>query len=307
MSLVNKKTLLAGTLAAFMAGSVCATGALALDPGYRAPDAEHTLVIETNKGRIVVELYPSLAPSNVARLLALAHTHFYDGLVFHRVIEDFMAQTGDPKGDGTGGSDLPNVPAEFTMRHDSSFPFVVANKPAGSQIGFLGAMPVQSQVNELMPITKDGKVSAWGLYCQGVLGMARDNSPDSANSQFFLMRGSNNVLEKRYTAVGVTLTGLDVIRKLKIGEPPVNPDKMLSVRVLADIPEAERPKIEVMDTSSTQFQAVLDWVRRDKGENFSACDVTVPVKDLNAPPVKAEAPAKPAEPDVPELKSPTGL
>ncbi len=292
MSLVKKSALLAGAIAALMA-----TSAFALDPGYRLADPNNTLVIDTTKGQVILEMYPSLAPSHVERMLTLTRQHFYDGLTFHRVIEDFMAQTGDPKGDGTGDSTLPNVKAEFVVRHDSSFPMTVATRPKGSVIGFVGAMPVQSQVNELMAISNDGKVNAWGLFCQGAVGMAHSYDPDSANSQFFLMRGANSSLEKKYTAFGVVLTGLDVVRKLKIGEPPVNPDKMTTVRVLADIPEAERPQVEVMDTASSQFQAVLEAVRKDKGDNFSDCDVTVPAKILNPPPATAEAtpPAATAE------------
>jgi len=249
-------------------------------------------VIDTTKGQVVVELYPSLAPQSVERILTLTRQHFYDGVIFHRVIEDFMAQTGDPQGTGMGGSELPNLQPEFTMRHDASFPFVTANRPAGSLIGFVGAMPVQSQVNELMAISNDGKTQAWGLFCQGALGLAHSYEPDSANSQFFIMRGANSSLEKKYTAFGVVVYGLSVVRKLKIGEPPVDPDKMTQVRVLADIPEAERPDIEIMDTASPQFQTVLDAVRKDKGENFSACDVTIPSKDLKV--VAAPADTTPA-------------
>jgi peptidylprolyl isomerase len=139
-------------------------------------------------------------------------------------------------------------------------------------------MPVQSQVPELAAITSDGKTTAWPLYCQGVVGMARDNDPDSNNSQFFFMRGANSALEKRYTGVGVVVSGLDVVRKMKIGEPPVDPDKMVRVRVLADIPEAERPKVEIMDTASPEFKAIIDQTRKVRGADFSACDVTVPVK-----------------------------
>ena len=291
MSLVKKSALLAGAIAALMA-----TSALALDPGYRAADPNNTLVIDTTKGQVILEMYPALAPNHVERMITLTRQKFYDGLSFHRVIEDFMAQTGDPKGDGTGDSSLPNVKAEFLIRRDSSFPLTVATRPKGSLIGFVGAMPVQSQVNELMAISNDGKVNAWGLFCQGAVGMAHSFDPDTGNSQFFIMRGANNALEKKYTAFGVVLTGLDVVRKLKIGEPPVNPDKMNPVRVLADIPEAERPQIEVMDTASSQFQAVLDGVRKEKGDNFSDCDVTVPAKILNAPKATTEATPPPAVP-----------
>ena len=293
MSAMKKKVLaVAGAAAALLA--MTAGSALALDPGYRAPDAEHTLVIDTTKGRIVVELYPNLAPLSSERLITLTRQHFYDGLVFHRVIEDFMDQTGDPKGDGTGGSTLPDVKAEFSIRRGPDFPFAIAARPTGSLIGFVGAMPVESQVNELFPMSKDGKVDLWPQFCQGVVGMAHSYDPDSNNSQFFLMRGANSSLNKGYTAVGVVIQGLDVVRKIKIGEPPVDPDKMTKVQVLADMPAADRPNLEIMDTSAPQFQAVIDAVRLDKGADFSACDVKIPVKDLNAPAPAAETAATPA-------------
>ena len=292
MSSWKRKGLLVAAVAVLATAGVTAATAQdkPLDPGYRAPDANNTLVIDTTKGRVVVEMYPQMAPHHVVQMLALTRQHFYDGLIFHRVIEDFMDQTGDPKGDGSGGSSLPNVKAEFSIRHDASFPMVVASHPAGSLTGFVGAMPVESQVSELAAITNDGKTQAWGLYCQGVLGMARDSDPDSANSQFFLMRAPNPTLERNYTAFGVVLSGIDVVKKIKIGSPAVNPDKMTSVQVLADMPEATRPHIEVMDTSSPQFKAVIEKARKDQGADFSACDITVPTKDLDAPAVAAVAP-----------------
>lgn len=291
MTAMKKKAMaLAGAAAAAALLAMTAGSALALDPGYRAPDADHTLVIDTTKGRIVVELSPLLAPESTERLITLTRQHFYDGLTFHRVIEDFMDQTGDPKGDGTGGSSLPDVKAEFTLRRGPDFPFNVAARPTGSMIGFVGAMPVETQVNALFPMSKDGKVDLWPQFCQGVVGMAHSYDPNSNNSQFFLMRGANASLDKGYTAVGVVLQGLDVVRKIKIGEPPVDPDKMTKVQVLADMPAADRPKLEVMDTAAPEFQAVLEAVRKDKGADFSACDVKIPVKDLSPPPPEA-APA----------------
>jgi len=267
------RAMMMGTALLMVAGS-----ALAAAPGYRDADAENTLVIDTSKGRIIVEMYPELAPQHVERMKTLTRQGFYNGLIFHRVIEGFMAQTGDPKGTGEGGSDLPNVPAEFTVRRDTSFPMTVAASPRGSVIGYLKAMPVQTQSDDLMAITRDNRVHAWGLYCPGVLGMARAGDADSANSQFFLMRSYNNVLERKYTAFGMTLVGLDVVRKLKLGEPPVDPDKMTKVQILADIPEAERPKVEVMDTSGSAFKALIEQKRKENSADFSGCDLSVPAR-----------------------------
>ncbi len=291
MSGVKTKAAIAGALAALL----MSTTAFAADPGYREPDPDHTLVIDTNKGRIVVEMYPQLAPAHVERLVTLTRQHFYDGLVFHRVIEDFMDQTGDPKGTGEGGSSLPDMKAEFTVRKDTSFPLAVVSRPAGAVTGFMGAMPVQSQVNEMAAITADGKTSAWGLYCQGVLGMAHSYDPDSGNSQFFLMRGANPSLEAHYTAFGVVISGVDIVRKIKIGEPPVNPDKMVKVQILADMAPADRPKIQIMDTASPQFQAYVDQIKKSKGPDITPCDVKLPVKiagvDDKADAAAAAAPA----------------
>jgi len=97
------KILAAGLVSAFLAGATA-----------EAQDLENTLYLDLDSGRVVIELLPDLAPLHVERIKQLARAGFYDGIVFHRVIEDFMAQTGDPTGTGSGGSDLPDLPAEFT-------------------------------------------------------------------------------------------------------------------------------------------------------------------------------------------------
>ncbi len=242
---------------------------------WRTPNPENVAVIDTNKGRIILELTPEAAPQHAARFKELTRSGFYDGLVFHRVIDTFMAQTGDPLGTGEGESQLPNVPGEFTFRRDEQTPFTPVAEPQGARVGFVNALPVMTQADGLMMLTPDQKVSAWGLYCPGVLGAARGNDPNSANSQFFLMRQAYPSLEKRYTAYGRVLSGLDVVRSLKVGEPPQDPDKMTRVRMLSDIPEAERPTVQVEDTRSPAFQAKVQAARTAKGADFSICDLEV--------------------------------
>ncbi|MEE8310113.1 MAG: peptidylprolyl isomerase [Hyphomicrobium sp.] len=151
-------------------------------------DPENTLIIETTKGRVVIALRPDLAPKHVERIKKLVREGFYDGIVFHRVIEGFMAQTGCPKGTGTGGSDHPNLAAEFN------------------------AEP----------------------HVRGVCSMARSQSPDSANSQFFICLGDATFLDGKYTAWGKVIEGMEGVDKIKRGEPVVDPDTMLSVKVAAD-------------------------------------------------------------------------
>lgn len=238
---------------------------------FRTVDPENVLVIDTTKGRVLVEMAPEIAPKSVARIKELAREHFYDGLTFHRVVDNFMAQGGDPKGDGTGGSSKPDVPAEFTFRRGSDAPYARTSTGAGVEEGFVNTVPVRGQISGLMVMTADGKVQDWGEWCPGVAGMARASSPDSANSQFFLMRQSNAVLEHNYTVWGRVISGEDVVRSLKTGEPVPDPDKMTQVRVLSDLPADSRPKVQVLDTNSAYFKEQAKYVE-------DVCDIQFPAK-----------------------------
>ena len=243
------------------------------------PNPDDLLVVDTNKGRIVAELSPLAAPATVERVKTLARQHFYDGLTFFRVIEGFMDQTGDPKNTGEGGSDLPDLKAEFTFRRGPDAPFVAVASPTGGASGFIGVLPVYSQPDGLMAMTADGKVTAWGAYCPGVLGMARENTPDSANSQFFFMRDTYPALEKRYTAFGRVLSGQDAVRGIKVGEPVEQPqDRMVKVRLASDMPPADRPKIQRLDPASAAFKAQIDKARAERGADLSVCDLTPAVR-----------------------------
>lgn len=251
------------------------------DADFRAVDPENALLIETSKGRVVVELSPTAAPGHVERMKKLAREKFYDGHRFHRVVDWFMAQTGDPLGTGEGQSPYEDLAGEFTFRRTGDMAFTPIAQPNGARVGFLGSFPIQTQPDDLMALTQDGKVAAWGLYCPGVAGMARGAPENSANSQFFLMRQTYPSLEKRYTAWGRVVHGLDVVRALKHGpdgQPIENPDVMKSVRVLADVPPAERPTVRVLDTKSKSFGTIVEAARAAKGADFSVCDVELPSK-----------------------------
>jgi len=218
---------------------------------WRAVDAENTVVIETNKGVIYVELAPAAAPAASERMKTLARAHFYDGLTFFRVIDDFMAQTGDPKNVGDGQSKESNLAAEFTFRLGPNTGYTAVDWPEGAEGGFIGAFPVTSQPAAMSALTADGKVRAYGLFCSGVVGIARNDAPDSGNSQFFLMRQDHQSLNQNYTPFGRVVVGEAVVRAIKAGEPvPAPQDVMSKVYVLADIPEAQRPKIRVIDTKA---------------------------------------------------------
>ncbi|MEJ0024233.1 MAG: peptidylprolyl isomerase [Alphaproteobacteria bacterium] len=246
------------------------------DPAkWRALDPEQTLYIDTTQGRVVVEMFPEVAPLAVARVKELARQKFYDGLTFHRVMNNFMAQGGDPKGDGSGGSKLPDLPEEFMFRRGKDMAFQKAANQGGATFGFYKSLPIASQPDDMMAITKDGKASAWGLHCVGVAAMAREAAPDTANSQFYLMRATYPSLDKRYTVWGRVVWGQDSVNKFAIGEPPPIPDKMIAVRVAADLPVSERAPIYVVRTDSKAFEDTINDVRKKAGADFSVCDVPI--------------------------------
>ena len=151
-------------------------------PTEVAANPANTLTLElSNGGKVVIQMRPDLAPHHVERIQALVRQGFYNGLAFHRVIPGFMAQGGDPKGDGSGGSSLPDLKSEFT------------NMP----------------------------------YFRGTVAAARADSPDSANSQFFIMFDPNIGLEKKYTVWGRVTSGMDAVDKIAPGEPPAAPTKIV--------------------------------------------------------------------------------
>ena len=164
-------------------------------------DPENTLILETTKGNVVLELYPDLAPGHVARIKELAREGAYDGVVFHRVIDGFMAQTGDvkfgktggahfnPARAGMGGSDKPDLKAEFS------------NMP----------------------------------HKRGTASMARAQNPHSANSQFFICFADAPWLDRQYSVWGQVIEGMENVDKIKRGEPVVDPDKIITARIAADL------------------------------------------------------------------------
>jgi len=156
----------------------------------QAMDRENTLFIQLKDGRVVIEMRPDLAPKHVAQIKKLAREGKYDGVVFHRVIEGFMAQTGDPSGTGSGGMGDP-LPAEFSKEP----------------------------------------------HVRGVASMARTNDPNSARSQFFIVFADARFLDGKYTVWGKVTSGMEFVDKIAKGEPPRTPDKMLSVKVAADVKE----------------------------------------------------------------------
>ncbi len=163
-------------------------------------DPENTVIITLKGGEVAIELLIDIAPLHVERMKALARAKAYDNVCFHRVIDGFMAQTGDVENGnmennfnlrraGTGGSEHPDVPAEFSgIPHD-----------------------------------------------RGTIGAARSQNPNSANSQFFINFKDNHFLNRQYTVYGRVISGMEHVDAITRGEPPANPDRMITVRVAADV------------------------------------------------------------------------
>jgi peptidylprolyl isomerase len=152
-------------------------------------DPQNTLYLDTKYGRVTIKLFNDIAPKHAERMKQLARDGFYDNVPFHRVIDGFMAQTGDGQyGNGTGGSKYPNLNAEFSKKE----------------------------------------------FKRGIVGMARTSNPNSANSQFFIMFADGSFLNGQYTVVGEVVKGMDIVDKLKKGEPPSDPDRIVKMQVAAD-------------------------------------------------------------------------
>jgi len=174
---------------AIIAALICAVPAIA-QPLPAGLDKNNALVIDTTKGRVVIKLRTDVAPEHAERMKQLARDGFYNNVPFHRVIEGFMAQTGDGQNfNGTGRSQYPNLTQEFSKVH----------------------------------------------FKRGIVGMARSQDVNSANAQFFIVFADAPHLDGQYTVVGEVVQGMDVVDKIKRGEPVQNPDKMVKVQVASDI------------------------------------------------------------------------
>jgi cyclophilin family peptidyl-prolyl cis-trans isomerase len=181
--MITRRLFLLPLIAALSLGAAPAPVAMniAPPPEVAANPANRWTLQLSNGGTVTMLLRPDLAPQHVARVQQLTRQGFYDGLTFHRVIPGFMAQGGDPKGTGEGGSSLPDLKAEFTTT-----PFL-----------------------------------------RGSVGAARAQSPDSANSQFFITFVPRPELDHVYTVFGRVISGMDAVDRIAPGEPPAEPTKIV--------------------------------------------------------------------------------
>lgn len=245
-------------------------------------DPENLLVIDLPSGPAIVEMRPDYAPKHVERVKTLARQGFYNSTIFHRVIDGFMAQGGDPTGTGTGGSDYPDLEGRFIRSLNELSNFTpVGRDDRAPQIGFLGSMLVATQPPGMTQFLQTDTVAAWPLHCPSVLSMARAGDPNSANSQFFIMLGDNRrALDQQYTAWGKVIDGGFNVRRINIGEPPERPTPILRARVMTDLPRDEQSTFDVLRGDSETLKA---WLRRraaltESGFFLDACSVNVPIR-----------------------------
>jgi cyclophilin family peptidyl-prolyl cis-trans isomerase len=195
-----------------MFGAAPASAQLIAVPGRATPpqttDKENLWLLDLSSGgRVTILLRPDVAPKMVERIKTLTRQKFYDGVVFHRVIEGFMAQGGDPKGDGTGGSELPDLPKEFNyLPH------------------------VRGAVSAARPGAPDNATQE-----------QKDKAENGANSQFFIMFVPRLSLDQKYTVFGRVIEGMQFVDAIERGEPPANPSRIVHAYIASDNPPAFTP------------------------------------------------------------------
>ena len=243
---------------------------------WRTVESDNLVVLNTSKGRIVLELLPEIAPRHVEQFRAYVRSGLYDGTIFHRVIKDFMAQGGDVA--LTHGEDklLAPMQAEFPVRRaPGEMPMDSIGPADSARMGFHKGFPIQAQPAFLAAMSHDGLIDVWMPHCPGILSTARTSDPNSGNAQFFLITLDGQHLDREYAAKGRILAGLDVARALRKGPVPdgypvVNPDLVLSAALVSDLPADERLAAYVMRTDTPEWSQIRSDADRD-GTNI--CDL----------------------------------
>jgi len=262
---------------------------------WHRPDPRDLMVMRLPSGRVVMELDPAYAPLHVANIRTLVREHYFDGLAIVRVQDDFVVQWDDPAGDDGGdprqlrslGRAKATLPPEFTRPIAPTLPWV--RLPDGDvyapEVGFAGDFPAARD-----PAAHE----TWLVHCYGTLAVSRDNAPDSGNGSglYVAIGQAPRRLDRNLTVVGRVLEGMERLSALPRGHGPLgfythpsHRTPILSVRIAADLPPAERPDIEILSTQSRTFQRLLQ-AARERHDAFYAtppgkvgiCDLPVPVR-----------------------------
>ncbi len=262
---------------------------------WRELDPAHTLYMDLEGGRVVIELAPAFAPAHVGNIRTLARQRFWDGLTLYRAQDNFVVQFGDITGEGQPGRPLGDalakLPAEFA-RSDRGLPFHRLPDPDGwaPEVGF---------VDGFATARDPGQGQAWLAHCYGALGAGRDLAADSSNgTELYVVIGqSPRQLDRNITLVGRVVQGMELLSALPRGggplgmyEDPARRVPIRSVRLAAELPAAERTPLQVLRTDTPLFDAVVesrrnrrdDWYLLPAG-HIDLCNIAVPTRAPPAP------------------------
>jgi peptidylprolyl isomerase len=236
---------------------------------WRILDPRHTLYVELATGRVVIELAPAFAPEHVANLRTLAHDGYFDGLAITRSQDNFVVQWSDPDGKRTLGTARTTLPPEFTVRVTPDLPFT----PLPDRDGYAP----ETGFSQGFPVGRDASAgTAWLVHCYGMVGAGRDKAPESGNgSELYVVIGhAPRQLDRNIALVGRVVKGMELLSTLPRGTGPLGfyekPEQHVrigSLRIAADLPRAEREKIEVLRTDTPSFAALVE-ARRNRRDDW---------------------------------------
>jgi len=254
---------------------------------WRPLDPQNTLYLQLASGRVVIELAPAFAPEHVANLRTLVRQKYFDGLGVIRSQENYVVQWGDPEGKRSLGNARATLPPEFTVPLRADLPFTRLPDPDGyaPEVGFSGGFPAARN---------PAAGQAWLAHCYGMVGAGRSNEPESGNSaELYVVIGhAPRQLDRNIALVGRVVQGMELLTVLPRGtgplgfyEQPSQHVPITSVRLAADVPEAERARIEVLRTDTATFAALVearrnrrdDWYKVPAGY-IDLCNVPLPVR-----------------------------
>ena len=253
----------------FVLLALASVSALAADPEWREPEAESTVVMQLDTGEVVIELNAGFAPATVEQFKRLVQEGFYDGQSFYRVIDGFVAQGGDGSDIGLQ-SDVPTIEAEFEQEWSEQMRFTPVQKPDlyAPETGFIDGFPVARDM-------ESGKV--WLTHCPGTVAMARGNDPDSSRTDFYIVIGqAPRYLDRNLTVFGRVIFGMEHVQAVRRGMPSAGGvieeqeerSIIRSIQLLSDLPEAEQPRVQVRNSDSDEFRAMLEGRRHREAEFF---------------------------------------
>ncbi|HSQ70034.1 MAG TPA: peptidylprolyl isomerase [Steroidobacteraceae bacterium] len=255
---------------------------------WRAPDPENTLYLELGTGRVVIELAPDYAPRHVANIRQLVRQRYFDGLAILRSQDNYVVQWGDPEGERSLGDARATLPAEFTAPITPALPFTRLPDVDGyaPEVGFSSGFPVGRD---------PAAGQAWLAHCYGMVGAGRGETIDSGNgAQLYVVIGHEpRHLDRNITLVGRVIRGMELLSVLPRGtgplgfyEDPARYVPIRSIRLAADLPEAERSHLELLRTDTETFERLLES-RRNRRESWfkvpsghvGLCNVPIPVRE----------------------------